>query len=248
MITVITSFSKDGYDRYAKRFMETRQKYWDQGINLVVYSEGQPAITGTNFIEIDINTVDSCMAFLARHKLEEEAFGRKRLPHMAWKTKEVSEGYSFRHDAMKFCRKPFVIEDFIRGDLLPDTTKLFWIDADTITKRPVTRAMFDEALPDGTDLCYLGREGTHSECGFMGFDVMSRAAQRLIIRLARMYESDSVFQEREWHDSFIFDIIRKGIPELKVNNLSRPPLRGSVFDRSPIGQYMQHLKGDRKDK
>jgi len=246
-ITVITSFSKEGYDRYARRFMETREKYWSKDIHLVIYSEGQPDIWGSNFTEIDIDTVKPCTEFLKRHKLNPAAAGRKRLERMRWKTKEVSEGYSYRHDAMKFCRKPFVIADLIQREWPNDNKKLFWIDADTVTHRPVTPAMFEATMPGQTDLCYLGRDKKHSECGFMGFDMESPAALGLIVGLARMYETDKVFLEQEWHDSFIFDIVRQRLP-LTENNISVPPRQGSVFDHSQVGHYMRHDKGDRKDR
>ena len=72
-----------------------------------------------------------------------------------------------------------------------------------------------------------------------------------------MYSGGKLFNEKEWHDSYIFDQVRKKI-EKKYNvinfNISQLGLVDidiqndeHVFVTSILGEFMDHKKGNRKE-
>ena len=75
--------------------------------------------------------------------------------------------------------------------------------------------------------------------------------------MMNMYSGGKLFDEKEWHDSYIFDQVRKKI-EKKYNvlnfNISKLGLVNiesknddHVFVTSVLGEFMDHKKGDRKN-
>lgn len=68
-----------------------------------------------------------------------------------------------------------------------------------------------------------------------------------------MYINDTMFNEREWHDSYLFDVQRRNYRDNKgavFYDLNPEPdtkgLAGHPFINSELGQYLDHMKGDRK--
>ena len=69
-----------------------------------------------------------------------------------------------------------------------------------------------------------------------------------------MYDGGKLFQEKEWHDSYIFDLVRKKLEiREKIENfdISKIDLFNlktddHIFISSVLGKYMDHKKGNRK--
>lgn len=57
-----------------------------------------------------------------------------------------------------------------------------------------------------------------------------------------MYQYGGFINEREWHDSYLFDIVCTGAV---VRNLT-PGGKRHVWVDSPLNPYLDHLKGERK--
>ena len=62
-----------------------------------------------------------------------------------------------------------------------------------------------------------------------------------------------IFYEKEWHDSYIFDVVRLNLEKknCKNFNISELGLKKTndvlnVFDNSILGDHMIHFKGNRK--
>ena len=72
--------------------------------------------------------------------------------------------------------------------------------------------------------------------------------------MMKMYDGGDLFQEKEWHDSYIFDVVRKKLEKEKnlknfdITNLGLVKLNNDnhVFISSVLGKFMDHKKGDRK--
>jgi hypothetical protein len=67
-----------------------------------------------------------------------------------------------------------------------------------------------------------------------------------------MYSRDDIFKHKEWHDSYIWDILRRQFQDrckfYNLNPLAQTDAKaGHPFINSELGKYMDHLKGDRKD-
>jgi hypothetical protein len=232
---VITSFSRAGHQEYGDRFIRTFQTNWPVAVELIVYRES-PFSPSLRAEQRDLFKIEACNRFIAANGSDAEARGL--VPTAIWKAKERTDGYSYRFDALKFCRKVFAIADAARQ---MQTGLLAWIDADAYTHEPVPEDFIEEML-DGQDAAYLGRDRTHTECGFLAFRLPE--ALPLIEAWEAFYATDSVFDQREWHDSYLFDRARESVPG-NWRNMT-PGGSRHVWFSSPLAPFMDHLKGDRK--
>ena len=74
------------------------------------------------------------------------------------------------------------------------------------------------------------------------------------VNMSEMYEQGFLFNEKEWHDSYIFDVVRlklekNGLKNFNISNLglkkTNDPL--NVFDNSILSEFMVHFKGNKKN-
>jgi hypothetical protein len=233
--TVVTSFSNRGFHDYGDRFIKTFEKFWPADVDLVVYFEAPFASDRAQKRDIFEDT--DLSDFLSRHCASAQKAGR--LPDPRWKDSDRERGYSYRFDALKFCRKVFAIADAARRI---EEGVLTWIDADVYTHTRVP-GCFTLAMLGGADVAYLGREPAHSECGYLGFRLPD--ALPLIETWESFYASDEVFNLSEWHDSYVFDYARGMNPNLRYRNLT-PGGRRHCWVDSPLATVMDHRKGTRK--
>ena len=82
-------------------------------------------------------------------------------------------------------------------------------------------------------------------------NLRSEQTRMFLMEFQRMYDQaeTGIFQLEEWHDSFVFDAVRKKMPFLKQFNWSEGIVKGEGHPliNSEWGAYLDHLKGDRKD-
>ena len=243
-ITVITTMSQSGYGQYGKRMIETFDKYWPTNIKLKVYYEWMP--TQTKFSDriewIDLN--QSCPhlgEFKQRHKSNPHANGLK--PGADPESKR-----SYLWDAVKFAHKSYCVS---HAALNATSDLIVWLDADVVTHSAIPEGFIESLLPQDNYCSYLGRQKIYPECGFVIYDTRSAYNQSFMEDWQDMYRTDSLFNEVEFHDSYLFWVLQKKYTErgMKSFNISeghphRPGVH--VFINSPLGQYMDHLKGKRK--
>lgn len=251
-LVVVTSFSEGGWRKYGSKFVETFNTYWPTDVELHLVSEDAFDLELNSprkikFWHLEESTI--ARDFLKRYANQLWAHGnagaaQSGLPQGSPKW-GVRTGYCFRHDAYKFSKKVFAIEMVA---MRINAFRLFWIDADVITFAPVTDDLYPLVLPDSAILSYLPRQDHyHSECGFIGYNLRDAKALHFIRRFADLYVSGKVFELPEWHDSWVFDWLRK---DLNLTGAYRIP-HGSnqhPFINSALGRFMDHLKGNRKVK
>lgn len=256
---VVTSCSRAGWKLYGERFYRTFGEHWPEEVGLHVFSEdlipedffesiagadAGPATRPTGFYDL-LHYSPACRAFLERHAGNPAAHGRERLPWQdGWTPGKVAAGYNFRYDAFRFAKKVFAIEA-ARGEPYA-LGKLFWVDMDVVTFAPVGLDLLDELLPDDAALSCLDRGATyHSECGFVGYNLAHAEAVDFIMRFALTYATDQVLTLPQWHDSWVFDWLRRqtGIATHAIPHCSRH----QPFINSALGRCMDHLKGGSKD-
>lgn len=247
-VTVVTSFSHKGYDDYGHAMVESLLRQWE-GLRLQVYSESAiPALAGLAAARDEVELHDllraspACADFLRRHANNAVAQGRLRVPNSLWKPKDLERGYNFRYDAYKFARKVFAIEAASRR---VTTGWLLWVDGDVVATAPVSEAMVRDALRG--DIAYLDRGSYHSECGFVGYRVANPEVRRFIADFAALYESDKVFDLREWHDSWVFDWLRgQRSRKLRFYPIPHGSPAAPVDTMVPMAGALTHHKGERK--
>lgn len=236
MTIVVTGFSPKGFEQYGRRFSQSFKQYWPKQYKLIAATEQYEDMgVGQQF---SLSAIEKFTEFKNRHNNDLKAFGKVRQP--CWKNKEADQGYSYRTDAMKFSRVPFIIQ-YVAESMKNDHEFLVWLDGDTYTFRHIPENFIESLMPEWANVVYLGRTDQHSECGFVIFRLPQ--AMQLINEMAAYYDSDLVFHLDEWHNSYVFDYVRN---KLLVPSHSLTSGRGHVWHTCVLRQYMDHLKGERR--
>jgi hypothetical protein len=232
---VVTSFNAEGYKRYGKEFIDTWVRYWPASIRLTVFYEGE---------ESDFEMVEG----VSWHPIETVEFLQDYMDNLRFPLMHgiVGDRYDINFDA-RMGRKTFMQVHAARKY----GGKVFWIDADCVTKSPVPERFLDDCLPDDALNCFLGRDGWYyTESGFIGFNADHPLASRFFKNYVHVFIAGTIFTQQGWHDCFAFDAIRRLMgngPEFV--NLAKNVPQGHMhpFQISAPGEFMWHLKGNRKD-
>lgn len=233
-IAVLTTFSKAGWDQYAHRMVTSWLEYWPGEVDLILYPDEAldfPKAPNLRVINDRIPEKDAFIAYCGGT--------------LAWRG---GYPYNYRFDAVKFCHKPFAIWDFVTAHAEGRYSGLVWLDADTLTHAKITPEALDSIAPPDFDIQYLGRAYKYTECGYLYFNLTAPPARRLIDRWVGFYTTRTFRQEKEWHDSWLYDRAREMDPGLTGNDLTGHLLErkgaGHPFINSFLGQYMDHHKGN----
>lgn len=236
MIRVCSGMHPAGYDQYGRKFLDTFDRHWDRAIDLKVWTERRydmPRDACRSLWDIP-----GAAEIQERYHASAERCGR--VPRLGWKESARRAGYNFRFDASKFWKQILIPEaaslDMADGDIL------IWLDADVVSLAPVAPEWINELLGEA-EVCYLGRDRSHSEIGFWAVRLNPRT-RYFLWGIANCYRTDAVFDLKEWHSAFVWDSIRRDL------NLAERDLtlgqRGHVFARSPLSARLDHLKGDHR--
>lgn len=243
---LITTFNQAGYLKYGATMIDTfAQRLLGHNIKLTVYAEACVPDLAVNVSVRNIpGDCKELQDFLNRHKNNDMAHGRAGPPDVYKPNKQ------FRWDAVRFCWKVFAtkmaFQEYNQADWL------IWVDADTLCHTQTPEDFMSKVCVEDQDITYLGRgERYHPECGWVAYNLRRGNAQRFITRFVDLYEKDAIFNLPEWHDSYVWGHLKKQMPDIKFYNLNpKPDLKGFAghpFINSPLGEYMDHMKGKRKD-
>jgi len=158
----------------------------------------------------------------------------------------------FKWDAVRFANKVYAVFDAAERC---DTDWIIWLDADTYVHSPVTYNDLQKFTPQRAWMSYLGRGKKWPECGFYGINLRTKPGKWFLKKFESVYENaeDGIFKMEEWHDSFVFEEVRKKVAKKHDSfpflNISGDLINGEghPFINSDLGKYFDHLKGDRKD-
>lgn len=255
-IAVVTTFNEAGLKKYAQRMIDTFCENWPEEVILHIYPElCNPAISNHNHVTLKrLEELPDLAAFKERWKNVPKANGDVTGDPIRAKRKDSGKG--FKWDAVRFAHKVYAIFHCAQET---DADILLWMDADVICHSPITMdALINLCYPD-KDLCYLGRRGKYSECGLYALNLRSERTRAFLTKFQQFYDDaeNGIFTLGEWHDSYVFDAVRK-LCTLDEKNWSeslidlRPSPKNSTGEGHPLincewGAYLDHLKGDRKD-
>ena len=245
MIRFVTSFSAEGYEQYAKNMLFSVLKYWKDDLQLIAYHHDVPQDVinefpvGRNIEYRNLNNVEDMLSYREHMKLHDGTEGGQL-------------SYNWRMDAIKWCHKVYAMTD-LSLEISEKEVKggwLIWLDADTVTTKPLSEERLLKILPEKAELVHLGRkDADYSETSFIAFNLDYQTPHFLLADFKGCYDIGEVVSYREWHDGFIFERLLKIYIAhgMKVHNLT-PKVEGlSAFADSPLSQYMSHLKGNLKN-
>ena len=257
-ITVVTTFHKQGYEQYGKRMIESFLRNWPAEVKLYVYAEDCVVQeSAPNLIVKDLHQASpELVAFKERWKNVPKANGDVSSDPIRSKRKDSGKG--FKWHAIRFAHKVYSIFSCAKEC---NTKWLMWMDADTFCHSPINSKQLNGLLPGKQELCYLGRKGKYSECGLYAMNMESQSTKDFLTEFQRVYDDaegqGGIFSMIEWHDSFVFDVVRQRFPNLKQYDWAaslhdlRPRPGMSSGEGHPLincewGAYLDHLKGGRK--
>jgi hypothetical protein len=258
-INVCTTFNKDGLDLYGQTFLNTYAKNVDKKIKLTVYAENclPENPDPTQILVLDQHeSLPELLAFKQTWHDVPMANGTCPFPQKRprdWDKK-------FKWDAIRFSNKVYAVFDACerhKGDWI------VWMDADTVVHSPWSYDDFKAFLKDECWITYVGRgkgSQTWPECGFYGIDTSSDKALEFVDRFKWMYNNANIgiFKLDEWHDSYVFGYVLNHFKSKYPNvydvtaemymKEARTGGGGHPIINCDLGKYIDHLKGDRKNR
>lgn len=235
----ITTCNKEGWKLYGHEMARSFIDRWPDKVSLILWTEGftpdfksDRLIVRDLFDDTDLDEFKDSFSILSQE-------ASKRGWH-----------YNYRFDAVRFAHKVFALTNPETLRLADEHDLVFWVDADTLTTLPPSSPHLKALCPDEFLLSYLGRKKwNHSECGFVAYN-LRRGGVEFLEEFRRSYVSGEILGMLEWHDSYVFDVLRKRFESLghKALNLS-PECPGlDAYEHSPLKDFMVHYKGNRKFK
>lgn len=245
--TIITTFHQSGMTQYGQTMIDSFDQHWPKSVSLHVYAEQcTPVMPSPRVKVLDLLSASpDLVAFKQRHANNPMANGL-----VAKDTGVPFKDNAFKWDAVRFSHKVFAI---LHACATANTQWVIWLDADTKTFASVPESFLPSICNNQSMACYLGRrEKYHSECGWVAYNLHHPHCKDFMTRLRELYVSDQLFDLREYHDSYVFDEIRRQFTQQRgtqFHNLS-PALPGKgpghPFIASALGQYMDHMKGSKR--
>jgi hypothetical protein len=256
-ITVVTTFHPSGLQKYGQRFLDSFALRVDKRIKLLVYAEDcTPINPDPSRIEIlDAKVVlPKLNAFKSTWGHVPKANGDvsnepQRHTRKDWDKK-------FKWDAVRFANKTYAVYDAVTRS----KDWCVWMDADTFVHSTWTYEDFAELLPETAYITYVGRgkgSQTWPECGFYGLNLNHPVCHEFLKEFERMYEDadNGMFLLDEWHDSYIFGEVLKMYNQFPSHDYSADMYLkeaksgggGHPLINGPLGKWIDHMKGGRKD-
>lgn len=238
-IAVVTTFSKAGWNSYAERMVNSWIKHWPEEVDLYVYPDEDVPLPERGNVHKVLTHIHAKQKFLKNIKGCPQYHG-----HPQGATK-----YNYRFDAAKFCHKPFALWHCMHELLLPaGYDSLIWLDADTLTHTKVTWDAVMQMAPEKYDIQFLGRCYKYTECGYLYFNLKRPKAVAVLDAWVDFYVNMTFKSQKEWHDSFLYDLARVSFKGLRGKDLTghipRRQGAGHPLINSFLGKYLDHLKGD----
>lgn len=222
----VTSFSPKGYEKYGKRFIETFLKFWPIDLH-VFYEDKKPEIESKRITYRNLHDDPDLRVFMG------DFAGLTLAQGVVTNEPKVD----YRWQAVKFAKKVYAVTSPVKCDWW------IWIDADVITKKKVTEAFLKKVCRPSYTASYLGRKDWHhSECGFVAYN-MKKGGDLFLSDLRARYDTGEIFNEAEWHDSYIWDRVRESMSDYRFLNLSKGIGGTNPWPETVLGEYMTHFKG-----
>lgn len=242
----VTTFSEKGYIEYGKNMLMSYVENCDIPM-YVYYEKFKPEIIDSRIRYIDIFEANPELNLFIKRNKERSVC-------------------NFKFDGIRFSYKVFSITN---AAINVSNEWMFWIDADTIFKEKVNCKQMIKKMQDCASLkysncindydlaCFIRKrtvkrppEKCWTECGLVGYNLRNHNTLNFLKIFRNFYTKDKIYQEKQYHDSWIFDVVRKSLTygnKLNVLNLN-PQNYSHPVVQSSMGSLFDHLKGKSRKK
>jgi hypothetical protein len=244
---VVTTFNSEGYRQYAQKFIQTYLQKWPSSVTLYVYAEDCHVFeSGQNLVVRNLHeSSQDLVNFKTKWRNVPKANGDISQDPIRSRRRDAVKG--FKWDAIRFSHKVYSIfhcAEHCKEDIL------IWMDADMVCHNLITENDLDQMIPLDKDLCFLGRKDKFSECGLYSMNLRSPMTRKFLENFQKFYDDaeNGIFTLEEWHDSFVFDAVRKTVRLRELDWTSNMITgEGHPLINSRWGAFLDHLKGKRKE-
>lgn len=244
--SVVTTFHYKGYELYGRRMIESFLAHWPASVQLYVFVEDFLLPFWAKNLHV-LNLHDTCpdlVRFKSVWKTVPYANGDISAHPVHQHRKDQDK--KFKWDAVRFSNKVYAVH---RCAEISDSDVLIWMDGDMVCHSPISLEQLENLIPVSADICFLGRGQNYTECGLYSLNLKSSVTRKFLNEFKRYYDSaeTGIFTLTEWHDSFVFDHVRR-LYKLQEHDWSSniKTYTGHPLINSAWGAYLDHLKGDRK--
>ena len=253
-LAVVTTFPPNRWTTYAKRMIHSHVNYWPNDVKLYAYYEGtKPDFEHDKVQFVNIEEANpELIAFKSRHRDDPVANGETReIPGGVRRDPNAGKNDrgkgSYLWDAVRFAHKTFAVD---HGLKTIDADYVLWLDADTYTFRKINKDFVTGLLPKNKLVNFLGRGDKYPECGWVCYNKKHPKIGEFMQYWTSLYIRDTIFEELEWHDSYLFwQCVKRIAPNDGVDIGKGAGAKGHhVFINSVLGAYIDHMKGKRKVK
>ena len=244
----VTSMNKNIYNLCGKEFINSFKKNWPKSINLRVYCEEMKLPKNCNRVEyVNFDNLKNYKIFFKKFNSFE-------------KKKREKDDHTIKYQSIRFSKKVFSIIDCSK---FKDFNFLIWLDADIVCYKKILIKNLKILIKENIYFSYLGRDyliykntnqNFYLESGFMIFNLDHKKSNFFMKMLTKYYMQGLIYREKEWHDAYIFHILKDlflldgevfDITSYYLSsNINKDYL--NVFDNSYLGKFMKHKKGNRK--
>ena len=232
-IAAITTFNQPYYDNMAHKMVETYLKFWPKDIPLYVYTEDMKLpVQAENLKELDI--YENCP-------------GLKEF--LEWRGQHFTRGMAFKTYA------------FISAFKNIDCDVIIYLDADSVTYKPITHEFLNSLLSKKELTAYMGvtmnkgkwqgNETENAETCIYLFNKKHAGAKEFMDHYEHIYESREIDDRNRFkkpHDTWAYtECVQRAIANgYAVNDLHPTRKAHSPLKETVLGDYFRHFKGARK--
>ena len=220
---IVTSFSREGFEVYGKRMLQSLKL--NTPFSAVVYADG-----------FEMPKTDRVISIHQGFATPELYQFRRR-----FEKRKKPGSYSYRWDAGKFAGKAYAIIHAMKN-----MDRFIWLDGDTVFMQKINGDFFRHCWNSFS--CYLGRKRMHTETGFLSFNMSHPAGDRFLQDFEALYNNDTIYNLKEWHDCEAFDAVRGSLPSSAFTNLTPNAPRGSHPFVEFFHPFIDHMKGPTRKK
>lgn len=235
---VVTSLNKKYWELGADINVQSWDKHFPTNVTIHVYSEDGPLGNFSSRVKW-YNLYEECPALLSfqqTHKDDPHYNGEKNVP----------EKQKYKWRAIKFAHKTFALFN-ARHKV---NNWLIWLDADVLCFKTFNELFLSQTCPEKFGISYLGRPTTHSECGFVGYNLKNKTTQEFLDAFEDLYKDKNLLELAQTHDSFVFDYVRRQYNKDLFFDLNKDAENNKhPFHSSILRRHLVHSKGhDKKRK